>query len=73
MRLLTHEARRAASRADCTAGSNRAISTPLAAGDETLGNDSRETSRSPSRSETIAIDPGKSKGFRSSGPIRPTS
>jgi len=64
--LLTHWARRAASRADCTAGSNSATSTPLAAGEEMLGIGSRETSRTPSLSETIASDAGKSRGFSSS-------
>ena len=60
LRLFEHWARRAASRADCTAGSNRATATTPTAGPVTrLGNESRDTTRAPFVSTTTAKVFGK--------------
>ena len=59
--LFEHWARRAASRAVCTAGSKSATPTPASAGEVTPGNESRRVSDIPSPSTTRAADEGNSR------------
>src|SRR4051812_21265734 len=66
-RLLTHWARPAAPRAAWTAGRSRATATPEAAGDETLGNESREVRETPCALDTIVSEPGESRALNWSG------
>src|SRR5262245_29971645 len=54
--LLVHCARRAASRADCTAGSNRAIKTPMIA---------------MTTSSSIRVNPPRARRFLTSHPAFP--
>ena len=62
LRLLLHCARRAASRADWTAGSIRATRTPLEDGEVMLGTGSRWRKLIPWSSTVTAVDAGKSRG-----------
>ena len=63
LRLFTHWARRAASRAACTAGSKGAITTPVVPGELMLGIDSRSDEAS-----SLTIDEERGRCGKEQGP-----